>query len=148
MEENTQKVCYKITQLIGPGWVPDPSWVHSKARWTPYIHTHSLLQVLRLKTLHAPGGSKRKFISHTRDSQGESHRQAQAGPDFPGQSRRNRLGFVSGWTGHSSRRLAHLNFLQAPREKVKSETSLVACSGMGPKEQRRVRFKNKSVAKH
>lgn len=46
------------------------------------------------------------------------------------------------------RRLAHLNFLQAPREKVKSETSLVACSGMGPKEQRRVRFKNKSVAKY
>lgn len=126
--------------------MPDPSWVHSKARWTPYIHIHSLLQVLRLKTLHAPGGSERKFIIHTRDSQGESHGQAQAGPGFPGQSRR--LGFVSGWTGHSSCWLGPLNFLQEPKEKVKSETSLVACSDMGPKEQRRVRFKNKSVAKH
>ena len=113
-----------------------------------HTHTHSLLQVLRLKTLLAPGGSERKFIVHTRDSQGESHGQARAGPGFPGQSRRNRLGFVSGWTGHSSCWLGPLNFLQEPKEKVKSETSLVACSDMGPKEQRWVRFKNKSVAKH
>lgn len=62
--------------------MPDPRWVLystlCKAKWTP---TQSVALLSRLMALHVPEEFERKFITHTRGSQGmlDRHKQAWEG---------------------------------------------------------------------